>query len=71
MSTKAQTRDLGIAIRDFLDDQDFHLLKETDDGLEESGDMREVVDIDASDPNNLFVLLDNRQTFIIRIVAGE
>ncbi len=71
MTTKAQTRDLGIAIRDFLHDQDFHLLKETGDGLEESGDMREIVDIDASDPNNLFVLLDNRQTFIIRIVAGE
>ena len=71
MTDKATTRDLGLAIRDFLDDQYFHVLEETDDGLEESGDMRKIVSIDVSDPNNLKIKLDNGQAFVVRILAGE
>lgn len=67
---KALTRDLGIAIRDALEDENFHILKEEEGELIESGQMVEITVIDVSDPDNPIVELENGQRFIIRIIAA-
>lgn len=67
---KALTRDLGIAIRDALEDENFHILKEEEGELIESGQMVEITVIDVSDPDNPIVELENGQQFIIRIIAA-
>lgn len=71
---KALTRDLGIAIADLLEQYadggaTVHVLKDEDGELNESGHIREVLDVDRSDPDNLKVRLDNGQTFTVRIVS--
>lgn len=69
-NTKATTRDVGLAIRDFLEGQDFQIYAEDKDGtLLHGGDAAAEI-VDASDPNNLNVVLDNGQTFTVRIIAG-
>lgn len=66
----ALTHDLGIAIRDFLEDQEFHLFDNSAGEMEETEDTRHVEFVDVSDPNNLIVMIDNGQTFTVRIIAG-
>ena len=69
-NTQATTRDVGLAIRDFLEGRDFQLYVDGKDGdLLHGGDATADV-VDASDPNNLNVVLDNGQTFTVRIIAG-
>ncbi len=68
--TRALTRDLGIAFRDFMQDASIHVLKEEDGELKESGEMRDIVGIDVSDADNPVVVLDNGQRFIVRIIAA-
>jgi hypothetical protein len=66
-----QTRDLGIAIRDALEGESLIVFEEdAGDGIYESPYLRVAEIIDASDPNNLVVHLDNGQLFTIRIIAG-
>jgi hypothetical protein len=72
MTTKATTRDLGFAIRDFLDDREFYHLEENADGdLIESEETFEIADVDVSDPDNLKIRIAYGQTFVVRIIAGE
>jgi hypothetical protein len=74
MTIKATTRDLGFAIRDFIEGYDFHHYEEVVDEsgeLQESEETFEIANVDVSDPNNLNIRLDNGQTFVVRIFAGE
>ena len=64
-----QTRDLGLAIRDFLSDRVVHIYKETDDDLIESGETFEIVDIDVSNPDNPEIVFENGQRFTICLLA--
>ena len=67
---QASTRDLGLAIRDFLEGQEFQIFADDEDGeLLHAGDASAET-VDASDPNNLIVALDNGQTFTVIIIAG-
>ena len=65
---EADTRDIGLAVRDFLS---IHQENEDEGTLVPVADAAAAVDaIDASDPNNLIVALDNGQRFTLRVVAG-
>ncbi len=68
---EADTRDVGLAVRDFLEGRTLSIHQENED----EGTLVPVADaavdsIDASDPNNLIVALDNGQRFTLRVVAG-
>ena len=68
---EADTRDIGLAVRDFLEGRTLSIHRDNEDG----GMLDPVADaavdaIDASDPNNLIVVLDNGQRFTLRVVAG-
>lgn len=63
--TTMTTRDIGLAIRDFLEGE--HVFHYDDDRETELAESVQLVDV--SDPNNPEVLLDNGQQFIIRIFA--
>ncbi len=63
---EADTRDIGLAVRDFLS---IHQENEDEGTLVPVADAA-VDSIDASDPNNLIVALDNGQRFTLRVVAG-
>ena len=68
---EADTRDIGLAVRDFLEGRTLSIHHDNEDG----GTLDPVADaavdaIDASDPNNLIVALDNGQRFTLRVVAG-
>ena len=67
---QAQTRDLGFAIRDFIEGGDFFVLEDGD----ASGELwakarRDVAVVDVTDPNNILIVLDNGQRFRCRISA--
>ena len=71
VSVEANTRDIGLAISSFLKGRTFSNHHENDDG----GTLDPVADaaieaIDASDPNNLVLMLDGGQRFTVRIIAG-
>ena len=68
---EANTRDVGLAVYNFLEGRTFSIHQDNEDG----GTLDPVADaavdaIDASDPNNLIVALDNGQRFTVRVVAG-
>ena len=68
---EADTRDIGLAVRDFLEGRMVSIHQDNED----LGTLVPVADaavdaIDASDPNNLIVALDNGQRFTLRVVAG-
>lgn len=68
------TRDVGLAIRDHLEQNCITHFEERDlDGDEElvEGERDEVVAVDVSDAHNPIICLDNGQTFTVRIFAGE
>jgi hypothetical protein len=60
------TRDIGLAIRDFIEGQSFHRF---DDDVELPG-LHEMIVVDCSDPDNLEVHCENGQRFIVRIIAA-
>ena len=64
-----QTRDLGLAIRDFLQDRAIHIHNETDDDLIESGETLEIVDIDVSNPDNPEIVFENGQRFTVCLLS--
>jgi hypothetical protein len=71
VSVEANTRDIGLAISCFLEGRTFSIHHENDDG----GTLDPVADaaieaIDASDPNNLVLMVDGGQRFTVRIIAG-
>ncbi len=71
VSVEANTRDIGLAISSFPKGRTFSNHHENDDG----GTLDPVADaaieaIDASDPNNLVLMVDGGQRFTIRIIAG-
>ena len=68
---EANTRDIGLAIASFLEGRRFSIHHEKEDG----GTLDPVADaaieaIDASDPNNLVLMVDGGQRFTVRIVAS-
>jgi hypothetical protein len=65
------TRDLGLAIRDFIEGQAISRFTEDAGGeLEEHEEAAVVASIDVSDPHNPVVTFENGQTMTIRIIAG-
>src|SRR5271168_3291551 len=71
VSVEANTHDIGLAISSFLEGRTFSIHHENDDG----GTLDPIADaaieaIDASDPNNLVLMLDGGQRFTVRIIAG-
>jgi len=67
---KANTRDIGFAIRDFLEDLDISAF--TPDGVEgyrEKPRAHNIQFVDVSDPNNPKIFLTNGQIFTVRIFA--
>ena len=72
MTIKASTRDIGVAIRDFLEGSDFHVYEDNDATGELRAKARRNVDvINISDPNNLVVVLDNGQVFRVSIFVED
>ena len=68
--TKAQTRDIGLAIRDAFEyEEQIFIFNEENGELIETNELRDVSQIDASDPDNLLVVLDNGQRFRVRITS--
>jgi hypothetical protein len=63
---KFTTRDLGLAIRDHIEE---HAVYHINAAGEERGDAGEVSYVDVSDANNPIVFLDNGQRFQVRIFA--
>jgi hypothetical protein len=68
---EANTRDVGLAVCAFLEGRTFSIHQDNEDGgtLDPVADAA-VTAIDASDPDNLIVALDNGQRFTVRVVAG-
>ena len=64
-----QTRDLGLAIRDFLQDHTINIHNEANDELIESGEALEIVDIDVSNPDNPEIVFENGQRFIVCLLS--
>ena len=60
------TNDLGLAIRDHIEDHD---VNHYDGDVEVEGAIEYVNHVDVSDANNPRVYLSNGQKFIIRIIA--
>lgn len=71
MVEKITTRDLGLAIRDFLESQVISRFEGDEtlghDVLKEIPNAAAIDFIDASDPNNLKVYVDTHQIFEVRI----
>ena len=67
----ANMRDVGLAVCNFLEGRTFSIHQDNEDGgaLDPVADAA-VTAIDASDPDNLIVALDNGQRFTVRVVAG-
>ena len=68
---EANTRDIGLAITSFLEGRRFSIHQENEDG----GTLDPVADaaieaIDASDPNNVILVVDGGQRFTVRVIAG-
>lgn len=70
-SAPVNTRDLGLFIRDMIEDREFCTYYERRGDLRECRAKAEIVHVDVSDPDNLTVALRNGQTFTVRIIAGE
>jgi len=62
------TRDIGLALRDFLEEMDiFHF----DEHGNETEHQQTVETVDVSDPHNPVIWLDNGQRFLVHIVADR
>ncbi len=67
---QAETGDLGRAIRDGLGGRWVRLFKDIEGVHCDLGKVRQIENIDASDPSNLVITLNNGQRFIVRIIAA-
>lgn len=65
MTRQTNTRDIGLAFRDFMEGQ---RLKRYDDTEEVGEDVVEFVDV--SDPSNPICYMADGATFTVRIFAG-
>ncbi len=66
----ATTRDIGIALRDLMEEKEIVMSSETDDGETAQTEFRTTVEfIDVSDPDNPVIHLSTGQTFRCAIVA--
>lgn len=66
----ATTRDIGIALRDLMEQRDIVVSSDTDDGETAQTEFRATVEfIDVSDPDNPVIHLSTGQTFHCIIVA--
>jgi hypothetical protein len=63
------TRDIGLAIRDFLEGSDIHAFTGPDDT--QSEDVEEVDFVDVSDASNPVLFLTNGQEFQVRIFVKK
>lgn len=69
--TTFNTRDIGIAIRDFMEGNNMSHFEEKDGELTFGlDDYAEVKFVDISDPDNPTIHLGNGQQFICRIFAA-
>ena len=67
---KATTKDLGIAIRDFLEEKMFsHFIEKNGELIDDDHPCFPIDHIDVSDASTPIVHLENGQQFIIRIFA--
>jgi hypothetical protein len=67
MAQALTTRDIGLAIRDHLEDHDVFALNEDGERIGGGSDVVEFVE--CSDANNLTIHMLNGQRFAVRIVA--
>jgi len=66
----ATTRDIGIALRDLMEERDIVISSDADDGETVQTEFRTTVEfIDVSDPDNPVIHLSTGQTFRCVIVA--
>lgn len=63
------TRDLGLAIRDHLEEKTVTHFAEDADGALREMDCFEVTEIDVSDPSNLLVYTSSGRKFRVRIFS--
>jgi hypothetical protein len=64
------TRDIGIALRDLMEERDIVISSDADDGEPVQTELRTTVEIiDVSDPDNPVIHLSTGQTFRCAIVA--
>jgi hypothetical protein len=64
------TRDIGIALRDLMEERDIVISSDADDGETVQTELRTTVEfIDVSDPDNPVIHLSTGQTFRCAIVA--
>jgi hypothetical protein len=66
--TETNTRDVGLAIRDFLEGFPISRFTEVDGELEEIVEADNIVQIDVSDPHNPVAHMESGAQFTIRIV---
>lgn len=59
------SRDLGLAIRDFLDCRTIHHFEDDDD----KGPADWISSIDVSDANNPVIYMNSGRKFVVRIIA--
>ncbi len=64
------TGDLGLAIADFIESRQFELYDHTHPEMPGRDEFARIDVVDRSDKNNLIVVLDNGQSFTVRIIAG-
>ncbi len=67
MTFKASARDMGLAVRDFIEGCDLFVYEDDPTGELWQKARREVTHVDASDAHNLIVFLDNGQRFRVSI----
>jgi hypothetical protein len=64
------TRDIGIALRDLMEERDIVISSDADDGESVQTELRTTVEfIDVSDPDNPVIHLSTGQAFRCAIVA--
>lgn len=67
---KLNTRDIGVALRDHLEEKSIFALRENEAGnLCETPHAFEVTFVDVSDPRNPVIEIDNQQRFKLHIVS--
>jgi hypothetical protein len=66
---KVTTKDLGLAIRDFIEEHKFCAFEEVNGEINPTKDWQKIQFVDCGDPSNLLVHLENGQRFRVRIFA--
>ena len=69
---KAKTSDIGLAIKDACVGEWINVIEKVNGGPGTRHiNERKIVSIDADDPHNPIVMLDNGQRFVVRIISIE